>query len=45
MNGKETTMLIAIGLPEMDTTPGDRSHISVTGLSDYVTGHRPFNNL
>ena len=33
------------GLIFMDTIPRNRSQISVTGHSDYVTGHRPCNNL
>ena len=28
---------IIASVHKLDTTPGDRSHISVTGLSDYVT--------
>ena len=30
---------------DMDTIPGYQSQISATGHSDYVTGHRPCNNL
>ena len=36
---------LCLPLDQLDTLPQNRSHISVTGLSDYVTGTWTFHNL